>query len=134
MKKIILPILLFVFNHTVFSQADIQLRAKTLMSKMTLEEKIGQLNLLIPGGAAVTGTVVSTDVEKKIRNGQVGGLFGFYSPEKIRKAQDLAVKESRLHIPMIFGLDVIHGHKTIFPIPLGMSASWDMDLIKQSAA
>lgn len=134
MKKIFLPVLLLVLNFTVFSQTDITTRAKALMSKMTLEEKIGQLNLLIPGGAAVTGSVVSTDVEKKIRNGQVGGLFGFYSPEKIRKAQDLAVKETRLHIPMIFGLDVIHGHKTIFPIPLGMSASWDMGLIKQSAA
>jgi beta-glucosidase len=72
MKKRILPVLLLAIHFAAFSQTDIQSRAKALMSKMTLEEKIGQLNLLIPGGAAVTGSVVSTDVEKKIRNGQVG--------------------------------------------------------------
>src|SRR3954465_2293495 len=78
-----------------------------LMSKMTLEEKIGQLNLVTPGGA-VTGSVVSSDVDNKIRNGQVGGIFGINGPHKIRQAQDFAVKNSRLHIPLIFGLDVIH--------------------------
>jgi beta-glucosidase len=103
-----------------------------LMKKMTLEEKIGQLNLVTPGGV-VTGSVVSKDVDTKIRNGQVGGLFGITGPDKIRQAQDIAVKNSRLHIPLIFGLDVIHGHKTIFPIPLGLSASWDTAMIKHSA-
>ncbi len=103
-----------------------------LMKKMTLEEKIGQLNLVTPGGA-VTGAVVSKDVDTKIRNGQVGGLFGITGPDKIRRAQEIAVKSSRLHIPLIFGLDVIHGHRTIFPIPLGLSASWDTSLIKSSA-
>jgi len=117
----------------LFAQADITAKAKAIMAKMTLAEKIGQLNLIIPGGAAVTGSVVSTDVENKIKKGQVGGLFGIYSPEKVRKAQDLAVKESRLHIPMIFGLDVIHGHKTIYPIPLAISASWDMGMIENVA-
>src|SRR3954447_867231 len=96
----------------------------SLMSKMTLDEKIGQLNLVTPGGA-VTGSVVSSDVDNKIRKGQVGGLFGITGPEKIRQAQDIAVKNSRLRIPLIFGLDVIHGHRTIFPIPLGLSCSWD---------
>src|SRR6516162_9506418 len=95
-----------------------------LMGKMTLDEKIGQLNLLTPGGA-VTGSVVSKDVDDKIRKGLVGGLFGITGPGKIRQAQDIAMKNSRLHIPLIFGLDVIHGHKTIFPIPLGLSCSWD---------
>ncbi len=104
----------------------------SLMSKMTLEEKIGQLNLVTPGGA-VTGAVVSQDVEAKIRNGAVGGLFGITGPDKMRKAQELAVKQSRLHIPLFFGLDVIHGHKTIFPIPLGLSCSWDMELIEKTA-
>ena len=103
-----------------------------LMKKMTLNEKIGQLNLVTPGGA-VTGSVVSKDVDTKIRNGQVGGLFGITGPDKIRRAQEIAVKNSRLHIPLIFGLDVIHGHRTIFPIPLGLSASWDTSLIKRSA-
>ncbi len=103
-----------------------------LMKKMTLEEKIGQLNLVTPGGA-VTGAVVSKDVDQKIRNGQVGGLFGITGPDKIRKAQEIAVKNTRLHIPLLFGLDVIHGHRTIFPIPLGLSSSWDTALIKKSA-
>ncbi|TKK65998.1 beta-glucosidase BglX [Ilyomonas limi] len=104
-----------------------------LMSKMTIDEKIGQLNLVTPGGA-VTGSVVSQDVDDKIRNGLVGGLFGITGPTAVRQAQDIAVKNSRLHIPLLFGLDVIHGHRTIFPIPLGLSCSWDTALIEQSAA
>jgi len=133
MKKLLVIGVTVLLSYPAFSQNDITSKAKALMAKMTLEEKIGQLNLIIPGGAAVTGSVVSTDVESKIKKGLVGGLFGITSPEKVRKAQDLAVKGSRLHIPMIFGLDVIHGHKTIFPIPLGLSASWDLGLIEQSA-
>ena len=103
-----------------------------LMNKMTLEEKIGQLNLLTPGGA-VTGSVVSTDVEKKIKNGQVGGIFGTRGADKIRQMQEIAVNSSRLKIPLIIGSDVIHGHQTIFPIPLGLSCSWDMELIEKTA-
>jgi beta-glucosidase len=103
-----------------------------LMSKMTLDEKIGQLNLVTPGGA-VTGSVVSKDVDEKIRQGKVGGLFGITGPEKVRQAQEIAVDHTRLHIPLLFGLDVIHGHKTLFPIPLGLSCSWDTLLIKKSA-
>ena len=103
-----------------------------LMGKMTPEEKIGQLNLLTPGGA-VTGSVVSKDVDEKIKKGLVGGLFGITGPDKVRQAQDIAMKNSRLHIPLKFGLDVIHGHKTIFPIPLGLSCSWDMPLIEKAA-
>ncbi len=133
MKKLLVIGVTVLLSYPSLSQNDITSKAKALMAKMTLEEKIGQLNLIIPGGAAVTGSVVSTDVESKIKKGLVGGLFGITSPEKVRKAQDLAVKGSRLHIPMIFGLDVIHGHKTIFPIPLGLSASWDLALIEQSA-
>lgn len=133
MKKIFAIAVIALLSYSSFSQNDIPSKAKALLAKMTLAEKIGQLNLIIPGGAAVTGSVVSSDVENKIKNGQVGGLFGITSPAKVRKAQELAVKGSRLQIPMIFGLDVIHGHKTIFPIPLGLSASWDMGLIEQSA-
>jgi beta-glucosidase len=103
-----------------------------LMKRMTLEEKIGQLNLVTPGGA-VTGSVVSKDVETKIASGQVGGLFGITGPDKIRQAQDLAIKNSRLKIPLIFGLDVIHGHRTVMPIPLGLSCSWNMAMIENSA-
>ncbi|MGZ3871924.1 MAG: beta-glucosidase BglX [Mucilaginibacter sp.] len=103
-----------------------------LMRKMTLEEKIGQLNLVVMGNA-VTGTVISKGVEDKMKRGEIGGIFGLYGTANVSKMQDLAVKESRLHIPLIFGLDVIHGHRTIFPIPLGVSATWDLALIEQSA-
>jgi beta-glucosidase len=103
-----------------------------LMSKMTVDEKIGQLNLVTPGGA-VTGSVVSKDVDEKIRQGKVGGLFGITGPEKVRQAQEIAVNHTRLHIPLLFGLDVIHGLQTVFPIPLGLSCSWDTVLIKKSA-
>ncbi|BAV04332.1 beta-glucosidase [Filimonas lacunae] len=103
-----------------------------LMAKMTLDEKIGQLNLVTPGGA-VTGAVVSQGVEENLKKGLVGGMFGITGPAKIRQAQELAVKQSRLHIPLLFGLDVIHGHKTVFPIPLGLSCSWDTALIRHSA-
>jgi beta-glucosidase len=103
-----------------------------LMKKMTLDEKIGQLNL-VTIGAPTTGSVVNKGVEDKIKKGAIGGVFGIWGVANTREVQEAAVKNSRLHIPLIFGLDVIHGHRTIFPIPLGMSATWDLDLIKQSA-
>lgn len=103
-----------------------------LMSQMTLEEKIGQLNLLTPGGT-VTGEVVSKDVNAKIQQGKVGGIFGIRGPEKVRLAQEIAVKNSRLGIPLIVGMDVIHGHQTVFPIPLALSCSWNMELIEKTA-
>ena len=104
-----------------------------LMSKMTVDEKIGQLNLLTPGGGILTGAVVSTGVETKIKAGNVGGLFGVIGVDKIRQAQKLAIENSRLKIPLIFGSDVIHGYKTTFPIPLGLSCSWDIPMIERSA-
>ena len=104
-----------------------------LMAKMTIQEKIGQLNLVTPGGGILTGSVVSTDVESKIKEGKVGGIFGVYGPEKTRQAQKLAVEESRLGIPMLFGSDVIHGYKTTFPLPLGLASTWDMNLIEKTA-
>ena len=103
----------------------------SLIKKMTIDEKLGQLNLLV-GGEATTGSVVSSNVESKLKAGKVGGIFSLSSPEKTRKAQELAL-QSRLKIPAIFGMDVIHGYRTMFPIPLGMSATWDMDLIEKSA-
>jgi beta-glucosidase len=116
------------------SAADQKMNAfiNKLMARMTVDEKIGQLNLLT-GGEATTGSVVSSDVESKIKKGQVGGMFSFTTPQKIRKAQEIAVNESRLKIPIIFGQDVIHGYKTTFPIPLALSATWDMALIEKTA-
>jgi len=117
-----------------FGQTQKQIpQVEELLKKMTLEEKIGQLNLLTPGGGILTGSVVSEDVESKIKAGNVGGLFGVSGAEKIRQAQEIAVKNSRLGIPLLIGSDIIHGYKTTFPIPLGLSASWDMELIKQTA-
>ncbi|QJB30071.1 beta-glucosidase BglX [Chitinophaga oryzae] len=133
MKKLLIGLLLVVATETHAQDAKMNAFISNLMGKMTLEEKIGQLNLVVPGGGTVTGSVVSQGVDDNIRKGNVGGLFGITGPEKIRKIQDIAVKSSRLHIPLIFGLDIIHGHKTIFPIPLGLSASWDMGLIERSA-
>ena len=103
-----------------------------LMSRMTPEEKIGQLNLLAVG-FDVTGPQLSKDAETKIRHGLVGGILNTYTPEAVRKLQSLAVKESRLGIPLLFGYDLIHGHKTVFPIPLALSCTWNPDLIERSA-
>jgi len=104
-----------------------------LLSRMTLQEKIGQLNNLPVAGEIVTGTTQTTDIAAKIRDGKVGGLFNIKGVKRIREAQDIAVKQSRLHIPIIFGMDVIHGYETVFPIPFSMAMSWDMDAIKNAA-
>lgn len=103
-----------------------------LMSKMTLDEKIGQLNLAAVG-FDVTGPILSEGVDEKIEKGLIGGVFNTFTPQAVRKLQELAVTKSRLKIPLLFGYDVVHGHKTIFTIPLGLSASWDMSLIEKSA-
>lgn len=103
-----------------------------LMSKMTLTEKIGQLNLPVTG-EIVTGQAKSSNVAERIRRGEVGGLFNLKGVERIREVQKQAVEDSRLGIPLLFGMDVIHGYETIFPIPLGLSCTWNMDAIEQSA-
>jgi beta-glucosidase len=103
-----------------------------LMGKMTLHEKIGQLNLPVTGDI-VTGQAKSSDVAGKIRDGEVGGLFNLKGVKNIREVQRLAVENSRLGIPLLFGMDVIHGYETIFPIPLALSCSWDMEAVEQSA-
>jgi len=103
-----------------------------LLGKMTLEEKIGQLNLL-SGGFDVTGPVVSKNVEASVRNGLAGGVFNLYTPARVQRLQDLAVGQTRMHIPLLFGYDVIHGHKTTFPIPLALACTWNMELIEKCA-
>ncbi|THU36948.1 beta-glucosidase BglX [Niastella caeni] len=136
MRRTFLTIVVLSFLMQVAAQtpdAKMNTFVANLMSKMTLEEKIGQLNLVTPGWGVPTGSVVSKGVEDNIRKGHVGGLFGIFGPDKVRLAQALAMNESRLKIPLLFGLDVIHGHKTIFPIPLGLSCSWDTALVERSA-
>ncbi len=128
--------LFMVVSINVTAQVSPAAKMKTfidgLMKKMTLAEKIGQLNL--PGsGDIVTGQAGSSDIAKKIEQGKVGGLFNIKSVAKIRDVQKQAVEKSRLKIPLLFGMDVIHGYETVFPIPLGLSCSWDMNLIERSA-
>lgn len=116
------------------AQQDSKMNAfiDNLMSKMTLHEKIGQLNLPVTGDI-VTGQAKSSDIAGKISRGEVGGLFNLKGVEKIREVQKLAVEKSRLHIPLIFGMDVIHGYETVFPIPMALSCSWNMEAIEKSA-
>ncbi len=103
-----------------------------LITKMTIEEKLGQLNLPTAGDIT-TGQANSSDVAKNIQQGKVGSLFNIKSVAKIREVQKIAVENSRLKIPLLFGMDVIHGYETTFPIPLGLSCTWDIQLIEQSA-
>src|SRR5574344_1546107 len=103
-----------------------------LMNKMTLNEKIGQLNLPVTGDI-VTGQAKSSDVGGKIKRGEVGGLFNLKGVDRIREMQKVAVEQSRLKIPLLFGMDVIHGYETVFPIPLSLSCTWDMAAIRNSA-
>ncbi len=103
-----------------------------LMGKMTLEEKLGQLNLPASDDI-VTGEAKNSNIGERVAKGQVGGVFNIKGAAKIRDLQRVAVEESRLGIPLIFGMDVIHGYQTVFPIPLALSCSWDMDAIEKSA-
>ena len=103
-----------------------------LMEKMTLEEKIGQLNLPSEGDI-ITGLSKNSNIAGKIRKGEVGGMFNIKGVEKIKNIQKIAVEESRMKIPMLFGMDVVHGYETVFPIPLGLASSWNMDAIEESA-
>lgn len=103
-----------------------------LLAKMTIDEKIGQMNLPTSGDFT-TGQAQSSNIGKKIEEGLVGGLFNIKGAEKIRAVQKVAVEKSRLKIPMLFGMDVIHGYETTFPIPLGLAASFDLDAIQRSA-
>ncbi len=133
-QRLMIMFLLFVAINGNAQTTDAKMKAfiDVLMKKMTLDEKIGQLNL--PGsGDIVTGQASSSDVGKKIKEGSVGGLFNIKTVEKIRAVQKVAVEESRLKIPMIFGMDVIHGYQTAFPIPLALSCTWNMQAIEQSA-
>ncbi|MBD9090996.1 MAG: beta-glucosidase BglX [Bacteroides oleiciplenus] len=114
------------------SPQDMDRFIDALMKRMTVEEKIGQLNLPVTGDIT-TGQAKSSDVATKIEKGMVGGLFNLKGVDRILEVQKLAVEKSRLGIPLLFGMDVIHGYETIFPIPLGLSCTWDMAAIQRSA-
>src|SRR5438874_12884178 len=107
-------------------------RVESLLRKMTLEEKIGQLVQYSAGQQTGPGTG-RTDYEDMIRKGEVGALFNITTAHQVNAFQHIAVEQSRLHIPLIFGLDVIHCFRTEFPIPLGLASTWDPDLVQQTA-
>ncbi len=137
MKKTLITLLgIVLFGAAVAVEkpagATMEQYVDALMRRMTLEEKIGQLNLP-SAGDITTGQAKSSDIAEKIRRGEVGGLFNIKGVEKIRDVQRIAVEESRLGIPLIFGMDVIHGYETTFPIPLGLTATWDMEAVERAA-
>ncbi|MDO5524658.1 MAG: beta-glucosidase BglX [Prevotella sp.] len=103
-----------------------------LMQKMTVEEKIGQLNLL-PGGDITTGAVMNSPLAQLTAEGKLGAVLNVKGQDKIRELQRIAVKKSRLGIPLLIGQDVIHGNQTVFPIPLAQACSWDIAAIEQGA-
>ncbi|MEG2594197.1 MAG: beta-glucosidase BglX [Bacteroides sp.] len=128
----VLLVVVVISAHAQKTPQDMDRFIDALMKKMTLEEKIGQLNLPVTGDIT-TGQAKSSDVAKRISQGEVGGLFNLKGVAKIRDVQKQAVENSRLGIPLLFGMDVIHGYETVFPIPLGLSCTWDMKAIEQSA-
>jgi beta-glucosidase len=107
-------------------------RVEKLLAQMTLEEKLGQMTLLTSDWDR-TGPSINPNYQEGIRKGTVGAVFNAYTAAYTRKLQTLAVEQSRLHLPLLFGYDVIHGHRTIFPIPLGEAASFDLAAIERSA-
>lgn len=104
------------------------------MARMTLAEKIGQLNLMPAGEGLLTGTRQPTSLAARLENGQVGAIFGTKSLATARAMQERALAGSRLGIPLFFAEDVIHGHRTVFPLNIGLACSWDMDLIAATSA
>lgn len=112
--------------------ADMDKFVSDLMSRMTLQEKIGQLNLQVAGDIT-TGQAQDTQVAGLIKEGKMGGVFNLKGVEKIKALQKIAVEQSRLGIPLLVGMDVIHGYETIFPIPFALSCSWDLAAIEEAA-
>lgn len=133
MKRNLLPVLLAIGLGTAHAQdASIEKKVAALLQKMTLEEKVGQLNQY--SGRAATGPASNqkTNLQEEVRKGWVGSMLNVKGVQDTKEVQALAM-QSRLKVPLLFGLDVIHGYETITPIPLAEAASWDMDAIKASA-
>ena len=105
---------------------NIERRVDSVLSLMTLEEKVGQM-AQYSCNWDVTGPVMTGDYETLLKQGLVGSLFNVYTVDGVRKMQEMALSESRLKIPVLFGYDVVHGYRTIFPMPLAESCSWDLE-------
>lgn len=127
-----IPSVVFSSNVKTADESEIDLRVDSVLSLMNLDEKVGQM-VLYTSDWDVTGPSIRSGYVDDIRKGYCGNIFNAYSVDYVRKLQKIAVEESRLGIPLLFGYDVIHGHKTIFPISLGESTSWDMAAIEKSA-
>ena len=136
MRKLLPLLISAIFISCQTSNSEIDTKVKNLLSQMTLEEKIGQMNQY-NGFYNATGPAPEVGDQKvkyeNVKNGLVGSMLNVRGVDEVRAFQKLAVEESRLGIPIIFGFDVIHGYKTTFPIPLAESASWNLDLIEKSA-
>lgn len=131
-KKILVIGLVCILCPQLWAQADMKTYVDNLMAKMTLEEKLGQLNLM-PGNDLTTGAVIQSPLAALAAKGQLGAVLNVKGVDKIRDLQRIAVKKSRLGIPLLFGQDVIHGYQTVLPIPLALSCTWDIDGIEAGA-
>lgn len=133
MKKLFVLLALCVVSTNVVAQnKPMKEFVDELMSKMTLKEKLGQLNLL-PAGNITTGAAQNNPIVQQIKDGELGGVFNIKGLDEIRTLQEMAIKKSRLGIPLLVGMDVIHGYETIFPVPLALACSWNLQGIENSA-
>lgn len=133
MKKLLSLVLFSVVLTSAAPVGEMDRFIDNLMSEMTLEQKIGQLNLLPMKGDVVTGPEVSADIAQLLREDKLGAVMNLNDPEKVRTLQKFAVESSEAHIPLLIGFDVVHGYKTIFPVPVGLSCSWDPALAEKAA-
>jgi len=124
-KVIVLSALLLITNRIFAQDTAIDRKVDRLISQMTLEEKLGQMTQFHVSDIPLT--------ESAIRKGEVGSLLNVHSTDQVIRFQNIATKESRLKIPLIIGRDVIHGYRTILPIPLAQAATWNTDLVKKGA-
>ena len=133
MKKLFALLALCVVSTNVVAQnKPMKEFVDELLSKMTLKEKLGQMNLL-PAGNITTGAVQTNPIVQQIKDGELGGVFNIKGLNEIRTLQEMAIKKSRLGIPLLVGMDVIHGYETIFPVPLALACSWNLQGIENSA-
>ena len=119
-------------NNIYNSEKDIYRKVDSIMSLMTLDEKIGQ-TIMYSGDWNKTGPYVTSDNMKFLKEGNLGSMLNVYTSKGTKELQKIAVEETRLGIPLLFGYDVIHGFKTIFPINLGIASSWDLKDVEEVA-